>query len=154
MFPPVGHLSFSIISCLFAEALDSKCCMLLIDCFQIISYILGVLLSEETTEGLVKYFYAPQMGVCLVTVSKLHHFVQLTKEYIALSMCICGLLFFMVLQNFLNWNENLTNIQFYSDRSGAMGCGVILGTSSSYFCRPLEWKLDIREVITFLEPVT
>ena len=32
-----------------------------------------------------------------------------------------------------------------------MGCGVNLGTSMSYFCWPLEWKLDIMEVITFLD---
>ena len=120
-------------------------------CFQNICNKLGVPLSEETNEGLVKYFYAPQMGVCLVTVSKLHHFVRLTREYIALYMCTCGLLFFMELQNFQNWDGNLANIQFYSDRSGAKGCGVILGTSLSYFCWPLEWKLDIREVITFLD---
>ena len=97
----------------FAEALDTNDCMFLIDCFQNICYKLGVSLSEETTEGLEKYFYAPQMGVCLVTVSKLHHFVRLTKEYIALYMSICSLLFFMVLQNFQNWNGNRTNIQFY-----------------------------------------
>ena len=116
--------------------------MFLIDCFQKIWNKLGVPLSEETTEGLVKYFYAPQM---YVTVSKLHHFVRLTREYIALYMCICGLLFFMLQQNFQNWNGNLTNTQFYSDSWGAMGCGVILGTSSSYVFWPMEWKLDIRE---------
>ena len=37
--------------------------MFLIDCFQNICNKLGVPLSEETTEGLVKYFYAPQMYV-------------------------------------------------------------------------------------------
>ena len=82
--------------------------MFLIDCFQNICNKLSVPLSEETTEGLVKYFYAPQMGVCLVTISKIHHFVLPTGEYIALYMCICGQLFFIVLQNFQNWNGNLT----------------------------------------------
>ena len=60
-----------------------------------------------------KVFLCPSnVGVCLWS----NNFVQLTREYIALCMCICGLLFFMVLhvQNFQNWNENLTNIQFYS----------------------------------------
>ena len=94
-FAPGGHLYFSITSCIFAEALDRNGCM-----FQNICNKLGVPLPEETNEGLVKYFYAPQMGVCLVTVSKLHQFVQLTREYIGLYMCICCLLFFMDLQNF------------------------------------------------------
>ena len=47
------HLSFSNISCLFAEALDTNCCMFLIDCFQNICNKLSVPLSEGTTEGLV-----------------------------------------------------------------------------------------------------
>ena len=72
-FAPGEDLYFSIISCIFAEALDRNGLLFLINCFQNISNKLGVPLSEETNEGLVKYFYAPQMGVCLVTVSKLHH---------------------------------------------------------------------------------
>ena len=91
-FAPAGHLYFSIISCIFAEALDRNCCMFLI------VFKIFVPLSEETNEDLVKYFYAPQMVVCLVTVSKLHHFVWLTREYIALYMWFTFL--FIELQNF------------------------------------------------------
>ena len=60
--------------------LDRNGWMLFIDCFQIICYKLGGPLSEETTEGLVKFFYAPQIDACLVTISKLHNFVQLTRD--------------------------------------------------------------------------
>ena len=50
----------------------------------------------------------------------------------------------------LEW-ESDSDFKFYSDSSGAMGCGVVFGTSWSYLCWPLEWNMDIEKDITFLE---
>ena len=44
----------------------------------------------------------------------------------------------------------ILQIYFFSISLEAMGNGVVLRTSLSYFYWPLEWKPDIREVITFL----
>ena len=50
----------------------------------------------------------------------------------------------------LEW-ESDSDFQFYSDSSGAMGCGVVFGTSWSYLCWSLEWNVYIKKDITFLE---
>ena len=86
-------------------------------------------------------------------VSKPHHFVRITREiHSDLQMWLTFLHEFNGTIKFpeLEW-ESDSDFKFYSDSSGAMGCGVVFGTSWSCLCWPLEWNMDIKKDITFLE---
>ena len=122
--------------------------MFLIDCFQNICNKLGVPLSEETTEGLVNYFNA-RKWVCVWSQSLSYINLCGLPENTWLLTCV-----YVVYIS--SWHHKISRIgmeilqtfNFIQTVQEQWLCN--LGTSS-YFCWPLEWKLDIREVITFLD---
>ena len=82
-------------------------------------------------------------------VSKPRHFVRITRKiHSDLQMWLTFLHEFNGTKK-LEW-ESDSDFKFYSDSSGANGCGVVFGTSWSYLCWPLEWNMDIKKHITFL----
>lgn len=86
-------------------------------------------------------------------VSKLYHFIRLTREiHSDPQIWLKFLNEFNGTTKFsdLHW-ESDKNVHFYSDSSGSVGCGVIFGSSWSYLCWPEEWNMDMRNDITFLE---
>lgn len=83
------------------------------------------------------------------------HFIRVSNEIkLDLQMWVVFLENFNGFTKFstVDWSMDDT-FEFYTDSSGAYGCGVVFGDEWSWLAWPVDWSQDIKKDITFLELV-